>query len=290
MSRGEWHDINDQGNLLSRRTTRITLMKFLAKDYLIPFGKPLDLSSRPTEVTPYYTSKNHYQEILDKHIRELGIQQDLLYASAEYSLLLIIQGMDAAGKDGLIKHIMSGVNPQGCEVHSFKQPSTEELAHDFLWRTTKQLPGRGRIGIFNRSYYEDVLVVKVHPNFLASSGLPQQLLNEKTLWKKRYQSIVSMEDHLVNNGTRIVKIFLHLSKDEQKKRFRDRIEKTEKNWKFSQADIEERKYWNEYQEAFETCLSATSTKMAPWYVIPADDKRNARIIVSKIVVFHYSSK
>ena len=192
--------------------------------------------------------------------------------------------MDAAGKDGAVRHVMSGVNPEGCEVFSFKQPSAEELKHDFLWRSTCRLPERGRIGIFNRSYYEEVLVVRVHPELLAGQGLPQELLDAKDLWKDRYRSIVDLEKHLFCNGTRIVKIFLNLSKGEQRKRFLERIDEPDKNWKFSLADIHERKYWKHYMKASEACLNATSTRRAPWYVVPADDKENARLIVSQIVL------
>jgi PPK2 family polyphosphate:nucleotide phosphotransferase len=192
--------------------------------------------------------------------------------------------MDGAGKDGAIRHVMSGVNPEGCEVFSFKQPSAEELDHDFMWRTTCRLPERGRIGIFNRSYYEDVLVVRVHPELLRSQGLPTELCDEKTVWDGRYRSIVDLEKHLLRNGTRIVKIFLHLSEEEQRKRFLARIDEPDKNWKFSLADIHERKYWKGYVKAYEECLHATSTHHAPWYVVPADDKRNARLIVSRIVL------
>jgi len=192
--------------------------------------------------------------------------------------------MDAAGKDGSIRHVMSGVNPQGCEVFSFKQPSAEELEHDFLWRSTCRLPERGRIGIFNRSYYEEVLVVRVHPEILRNQGLPEELRDEKAIWKERYRSIADLEDHLHRNGTRIVKIFLHLSKNEQRKRFLERIDEPDKNWKFSLADIHERKYWKQYRKAYEDCLHATSTHHAPWYVVPADDKENARLIVSRIVL------
>jgi PPK2 family polyphosphate:nucleotide phosphotransferase len=192
--------------------------------------------------------------------------------------------MDAAGKDGAVRHVMSGVNPEGCEVYSFKQPSAEELEHDFLWRTTCRLPERGRIGIFNRSYYEEVLVVRVHPEILRSQRLSAELRDGKKLWKDRYRSIVDLERHLFHNSTRIVKIFLHLSRDEQRKRFLERIDEPDKNWKFSLADIHERKYWKKYMEAYEQCLSATSTHHAPWYVVPADDKENARLIVSRIVL------
>jgi PPK2 family polyphosphate:nucleotide phosphotransferase len=231
----------------------------------------------------YYKSNEQYQEILGEHIRKLSARQNLLYATNRYSLLLIFQGMDAAGKDGAIQHVMSGINPQGCEVFNFKQPSAEELEHDFLWRTTYRLPERGHIGIFNRSYYEEVLIVRVHPELLQNEGLPDELI-DKSIWKDRYHSIMDLEDHLNRNGTRIIKFFLHLSKDEQRKRFLARIDEPEKNWKFSAADIQERKYWNHYRKAYEACLSATSTKEAPWYIVPADDKENARLIVSQIIL------
>jgi len=198
--------------------------------------------------------------------------------------LLIFQAMDAAGKDGAIRNVMSGVNPQGCEVFSFKQPSTQELKHDFLWRTTRCLPERGRIGIFNRSYYEEVLVVRVHPDILRAQGLPEESLKEKHFWKERYRSIVDLEDHLHRNGTRIIKFFLHLSKHEQRERFLERIDEPDKNWKFSAADVAERKLWDHYQKAYEECLGGTSTATAPWHVVPADDKENARLIVSQIIV------
>jgi PPK2 family polyphosphate:nucleotide phosphotransferase len=192
--------------------------------------------------------------------------------------------MDAAGKDGAIRHVMSGVNPQGCEVFSFKLPSADELEHDFLWRTTCRLPERGRIGIFNRSYYEEVLIVRVHPEILRGQELPEELLDQKTIWEERYRSIVDLEDHLYRNGTRTVKVFLHLSRKEQRKRFLERIDEPDKNWKFNLADIHERKYWMQYMKAYEACLNATSTNHAPWYVVPADDKENARLVVSQIVL------
>ncbi len=210
--------------------------------------------------------------------------QQLLYASNRHAVLLIFQAMDAAGKDGAIRHVMSGVNPQGCQVFSFKHPSAAELLHDFLWRTTRDLPERGRIGIFNRSYYEEVLIVRVHPEILRSEGLPDTSLDETAVWHDRYRSIVDLERHLHGNGTRIVKFYLHLSKDEQRKRFLERIDEPEKNWKFSLADVEERKFWNHYMTAFGECLSATSTSDVPWYIVPADDKENARLIVSQIVL------
>ena len=192
--------------------------------------------------------------------------------------------MDAAGKDGAISHVLTGVNPQGCEVHSFAHPSAEELEHDFLWRTTCRLPARGRIGVFNRSYYEEVLIVRVHPEILRGEGIPDALVDKDSLWKGRYHSIVELEKHLHRNGTRIIKFFLHLSKEEQRKRLLARIDEPEKNWKFSQDDVTERKFWNQYMKAYEDCLSATSTKDAPWHVVPADDKYNARLIISHVVI------
>ena len=255
-----------------------------SKDFRVRPRAQVKLGKWPTIVKPYCGSKKRYQELLGQHVEDLSALQRLHYASNRYALLLIFQGMDAAGKDGAVRHVMSGVNPQGCEVFSFKQPSAEELEHDFLWRTTRRLPERGRIGIFNRSYYEEVLVVRVHPELLRAQGLPDDLLDEKTTWKKRYRSIVDLEKHLHRNGTRIVKIFLHLSKAEQRRRFLERIDEPDKNWKFSLSDIHERSYWKKYMLAYEACLSATSTRHAPWYVVPADDKDNARLIVSRIVL------
>src|ERR1039458_4831133 len=220
-------------------------------------------------------SKEECQEILERHAKQLETLQQLLYGSNKYALLLIFQGMDAAGKDGAIKHVMSGVNPQGCEGASFKQPSAQELDHDFLWRAQQKLPERGRIGIFNRSYYEEVLVVRVHPEILAGEGVADTPKDRKDVWEQRYRSILDMEKHLDRNGTRIVKFFLHLSKEEQRKRFLARIDEPEKNWKFSMADIHERKYWKEYATAFEEGLQATSTRHAPWYAVPADRNRRA---------------
>jgi PPK2 family polyphosphate:nucleotide phosphotransferase len=258
-------------------------MKINSKDFRVT-GKKVKLSKWPTIVKPFCKSKEEYQEALRKHVEDLSKLQQLHYASDRYALLLIFQGIDSAGKDGAIRHVMSGVNPQGCEVFSFKQPSAEELEHDFLWRTTRCLPERGRIGIFNRSYYEEVLVVRVHPEILREQGLSEELRDEKNIWEERYHSIVDSENHLYRNGTRILKFFLHLSKDEQRKRFLERIDEPDKNWKFSLADIHERKYWKDYVHAYEECLSATSTHNAPWYVVPADDKENARLIVSQIVL------
>jgi PPK2 family polyphosphate:nucleotide phosphotransferase len=264
-------------------------MKIKSKDYQVKEGEKVNLKKWPTLVKPVYQSKEQYQELLDTQVGELSELQQLQYASNRYSVLLIFQAMDAAGKDGAIKHVMSGVNPQGCQVFSFKHPSAAELEHDFLWRTTQCLPERGRIGIFNRSYYEEVLIVRVHPEILKSQGLPDGLVNEKTIWKERYRSIVDLENHLHRNGTRIIKFFLHLSEEEQRKRFLDRIDEPEKNWKFSLADIEERKFWKQYMQAYEACLSATSTKIAPWHVVPADDKENARLIVSRIILDTFKS-
>jgi len=259
-------------------------VKINSNDFRVPAGKKVNLKKWPTLIKPVYKSKMNYKKLLEEQVKELSALQHLHYASNRYALLLIFQGMDAAGKDGVIRHVMSGVNPQGCQVFSFKQPSAEELEHDFLWRTVCRLPERGRIGIFDRSYYEEVLVVHVHPEILRAQGLPDELLKEKTVWKGRYRSIVDMESHLFRNGTRIIKFFLHLSKEEQRKRFLERIDEPDKNWKFSLADIEERNLWDLYMKAYEMCLSATSTKDAPWYIVPADDKENARLIISQILL------
>ena len=259
-------------------------MKFTSKDFRVREDQQVNLKKWPSRIRPLCKSKEQYKALLDAHTDELRSLQNLLYAHNRYSLLLIFQAMDAAGKDSTIKHVMSGVNPQGCQVFSFKHPSAEELDHDFLWRTTRCLPERGRIGIFNRSYYEEVLVVRVHPEILNAQDIPDELLKEKTIWQERYHSIVDMENHLSRNGTRILKFFLHLSKNEQRKRFLARIDDPEKNWKFSLADIEERKYWKDYMHAYEACLGATSTRNAPWFVVPADDKENARLIVSRIIL------
>jgi PPK2 family polyphosphate:nucleotide phosphotransferase len=259
-------------------------MKVSSKDFRVPPGETVNLNKWPTIVKPFFKSKKEYQELLGEHVEKLSSLQQLHYASNRYALLLIFQGMDSAGKDGAIRHVMSGVNPQGCQVFSFKQPSAAELEHDFLWRTTRCLPERGRIGIFNRSYYEEVLVVRVHPEMLRSQGLSAELRDEKTIWEQRYRSIVDLESHLYRNGTRTVKFFLHLSKNEQRKRFLARIDEPDHNWKFSLADIHERKYWKQYMRAYEECLEATSTHHAPWYAVPADDKENARLIVSQVVL------
>mgnify|MGYP001545803862 CR=1 FL=1 len=259
-------------------------MKIHSDDFRVREGDDVDLKKWPTLVDPVYPSKEQYQKLLTDHVARLSSQQQLLYASDRHAILLIFQAMDAAGKDGAIKHVMSGVNPQGCQVFSFKHPSPTELEHDFLWRTTRDLPERGRIGIFNRSYYEEVLIVRVHRNILLSEGLPDAPHDDKTFWHDRYRSIFNLERHLHANGTRIVKFFLHLSKEEQRKRFLARIDDPEKNWKFSAADIEERKFWKTYRKAYEDCLGATTTSDSPWYVVPADDKENARLIVSQIIL------
>jgi PPK2 family polyphosphate:nucleotide phosphotransferase len=260
------------------------MKKLNPDDFRVQPGKNVDLDKWPTKGKPVYSSKDEYEKLLSEHIERLTEQQNLLYATNRYALLLIFQAMDAAGKDSAIKHVMSGINPQGCQVFSFKHPSTDELEHDFLWKATVRLPERGHIGIFNRSYYEEVLIVRVHREILGNEDLPQELVDKKHFWRDRYRSIKNLEDHLHRNGTRIIKFFLHLSKEEQKKRFLKRIDDPEKNWKFSADDIKERKYWNRYMKAYEECLSATSTRTAPWYVVPADDKENTGLIISRVIL------
>jgi PPK2 family polyphosphate:nucleotide phosphotransferase len=259
-------------------------IKIDSNDFRVRPGKTVNLKKWPTTVSPFFRSKKEYQEVLSEHVEKLSTLQQLHYSCNRHALLLIFQGMDAAGKDGAVRHVMSGVNPQGCQVFSFKQPSAEELEHDFLWRTTRCLPERGRIGIFNRSYYEEVLIVRVHPEILRNQGLSDKLRDPETLWEGRYRSIVGLEEHLYRSDTRIVKFFLHLSKEEQRKRFLERIDLPAKNWKLSLADIRERKYWKDYTGAYEDCIKATTTHEAPWYVVPADDKNNARLIVSQVVL------
>ena len=237
-------------------------MKVISKDFQVQEGEQVKLKKWPTLVKPIYKSKESYNKLLSEQVSELSDLQQLLYASNRHSLLLIFQAMDAAGKDGVIRHVMSGINPQGCQVFSFKHPSATELDHDFLWRTTQCLPERGRIGIFNRSYYEEVLIVRVHPEILLGQGLPDGLIDEKTIWQERYLSIVNLENHLHRNGTRVIKFFLHLSKDEQRKRFLERIDDPEKNWKFDQADIVERKFWDQYMQAYEDRFCARSSAEA----------------------------
>ncbi len=259
-------------------------MKMNIDRFRVRSGEKVRLAKRATRVAPFYKSKPHYAELLAGRVSQLRDLQDVLYASDSYAVLFIFQAMDAAGKDGAIKHVMSGLNPQGCQVFSFKHPSTEELDHDFLWRAVRNLPERGRIGIFNRSYYEDVLIVRVHPEILRSQNLPELPKDNGEVWEGRYRSISGVEKHLHRNGTRVVKIFLHLSKAEQKKRLLARLDDPTKNWKFMRSDLEERKFWGEYMEAYVDCMAATSSKESPWYVVPADDKQNARLIVSRIVL------
>jgi PPK2 family polyphosphate:nucleotide phosphotransferase len=258
------------------------------RDFKVKQGDRVKLDKWPTRVKPLYDSKSVYREMLAKQVEELSAQQQLHYAASTHSVLIVFQAMDAAGKDGAIRHVMSGINPQGCHVSSFKQPSAAELQHDFLWRTTQALPERGKIGIFNRSYYEEVLVVRVHPELAKNQGFADKSLPDH-FWEDRYRSIVDMEQHLYRNRTRTIKIFLHLSKDEQRKRFLKRIDDTSKNWKFSIADVQERKCWDQYMVAYESCLSATSTDVSPWFVVPADDKENARLIISEIVLDTFRS-
>ncbi|MDU4962346.1 MAG: ADP-polyphosphate phosphotransferase [Sporomusaceae bacterium] len=254
------------------------------KDFRVPEAEKVNLTKWPTKVKSCFSSKEEYQQLLGERVRRISALQRMLAAHGRYALLLVFQGMDAAGKDSAIRHVLSGVNPQGCQAYSFQQPSALELAHDFLWRTTCRLPERGKIGIFNRSYYEEVLIVRVHPAILAGQNLPAECLDSSKIWEDRCRSINDMEAHLYRNGTRIIKFFLHLSKDEQRKRFLERIDNPEKNWKFSRADIEEREYWGDYRDAYEQCLAATSTKAAPWHVVPADDKENARLIIAQIIL------
>jgi PPK2 family polyphosphate:nucleotide phosphotransferase len=258
--------------------------KINTRPFRVKENVTVSLADYPTRVRPLFDSKRDYQKRLAQHVQELSRLQSLLYAHDRYALLVIFQAMDAAGKDSAIKHVMSGVNPQGCQVFSFKHPSAEELEHDFLWRTTRSLPERGRIGIFNRSYYEEVLIVRVHPEIFQSEKLPAELTDGKRVWEYRYESIRDLEKHLHRNGTRIIKFFLHISKEEQRKRFLKRIDEPDKNWKFSQGDMEERKLWDRYMEAYEGCLGATSTTDSPWYIVPADDKPTARLIISQVVV------
>jgi PPK2 family polyphosphate:nucleotide phosphotransferase len=252
--------------------------------YRVEPGEKVDLAKWPTKGKPIANSKKEYEKILSEQIHRLSDCQNLLYATDRYALLLIFQAMDAAGKDSAIKHVMSGVNPQGCQVWSFKHPGPEELQHDFLWNAIRRLPERGRIGIFNRSYYEEVLIVRVHRAILDAEELPEETVAKKRFWRDRYRSIVGLENHLHGNGTRVIKFFLHLSKDEQRKRFLKRIDDPEKNWKFSADDIKERGYWKQYMTAYEECLSATSTRVAPWYIVPADDKENTGLIIARIVL------
>lgn len=259
------------------------LDKAILKSLRVPPGKRINLRKDfPTILKVKSIDKDNAKELLDAGTRRLAELQDKLYAQNHYALLVIFQALDAAGKDGTIKHVMSGLNPQGCQVYSFKAPSAEELDHGYLWRTFKALPERGRIGIFNRSHYEEVLVVRVHPEFLAKQRLPEKLKG-KGIWKRRFEEINNFEKYLVNNGTVVLKFFLHVSKEEQKRRFIERIDLPQKNWKFSPSDLHERAFFDDYLDAFEDCFNHTSTSWAPWYVIPADSKPLARVAVADIM-------
>ncbi len=252
--------------------------------FLVPeFGK-VDLKDHPTDYTGDYKDKSEARDDLAKNIEKMAELQDVLYAQNVHSLLVVIQAMDAAGKDSVIKHVMSGVNPQGCQVKAFKVPSAEERDHDFLWRSQLALPARGMIGIFNRSHYEEVLVVRVHKEFLESEQLPDKVKHDPDIWKKRFQQIRDWEDMLAANGTHVIKFFLHVSKDEQKQRFLDRIEQPDKNWKFNSGDAKERAFWKDYMDAYCDAMESTSTKQSPWYIIPADRKWFTRLAVSEIIV------
>lgn len=253
------------------------------KKFLVPEGKKLNLKNHQTDFTGDFTDKKEAAEHLTTNIERLSKLQDTLYAQNTHAILLVFQAMDAAGKDSAIKHVMSGVNPQGCEVTSFKQPSHEELDHDYLWRAMKALPARGKIGIFNRSYYEEVLVVRVHPQILQNQQLPEKIKSDKNIWKNRYRQIRNFEDYLTENGTVILKFFLNVSKDEQKKRFLKRINEPEKNWKFAAGDVKERAFWDDYMKAYSDAIEATSTKNAPWHIVPADNKWFTRAAVSEII-------
>ena len=259
-------------------------MQMKTSDIRVKPGETVDLKKWPTSVPPVYASKRDYNDLLDGHVAKLSDLQEKLFATNKHAVLVILQAMDAAGKDGAIKHVMSGVNPQGCDVTSFRHPSAAELEHDFLWRTTRDLPARGKIGIFNRSYYEEVLIVRVDPSILEAEAVPDGAEIDGKIWRERYKSITGFEDHMHRNGTRIVKIFLHDSKSEQKKRLLERIDDPKKNWKISASDLEARKHWKKYRHAYETCIAATSTTHAPWYVVPADDKLTARLYVSQIIL------
>ena len=252
--------------------------------FLAQAGKKLNLKDYPTDFTGDYKEKKDAEKDLQKNIKRLAELQDVLYAQNIHALLIIFQAMDAAGKDSTIEHVMSGINPQGCQVVSFKQPSAEELDHDFLWRCAIATPERGRIGIFNRSHYEEVIVVRVHPQVLQAQQLPDEIKNDKNIWKNRYRQIKNFEETLAENGIHTVKFFLHVSKEEQKKRFLARIDEPDKNWKFSAGDVKERELWDDYMNAYRDAIEATSTEKAPWYIIPADKKWFMRLAVSEIIV------
>ena len=258
-------------------------MKIATRDYLVRKGMQVRLAKWPTRVEPAYDTKKSYQKLLQKHVERLSDLQELLYASNRHSLLLVFQGMDTSGKDGVIKHVMSGINPQGCQVTSFKHPSATELEHDFLWRTAQALPERGNIGIFNRSHYEECLVVRVHPEILVKQKLPSKLVT-KDIWRERFEDIAAFERHLARNGTVILKFFLNVSKEEQRERFLDRLEQPAKNWKFNMGDIAERELWAKYQAAYQDMIRHTSTHHAPWRIVPADHKWFARVVIGSTIV------
>ncbi len=259
-------------------------MKIDSNIFRLSPNDKVDLMERPTTIERLFESEKEYKKILESHVEDLSSLQRLHYVANHCALLLIFQGMDTAGKDGAIQHVMSGVNPQGVKVWSFKEPSAEELQHDFLWRTSLHLPERGQIAIYNRSYYEEVVVVRVYPDVLRKQELPEQLFDEKTIWTDRYRSISNFEEHLHRNGTHVIKIFLHISKDEQAKRLRERIDSVEKNWKVNNSDFYNRDFWESYMKAYEDCLNATSSEHSPWFIVPADNKKNARLIVSQVVL------
>lgn len=262
--------------------------KIDTQSFRIDGSRPFQIAEVPTEIDRFYKKKKEYKKLLEEFRDEIDELQNMMYAHDRYALLLIFQAMDAAGKDGTIRHVMSGVNPHGVDVHSFKRPSQRELDHNFLWRTTYRMPLRGHIGIFNRSYYEEVLVVRVHPHILTESQrIPREHVADlDRVWQERYEDIRNLELHCHRNGIHVVKFFLNLSKEEQRKRFLSRIERPAKNWKFSEADVKERGYWDKYMEAYEACINATASPHAPWYVVPADDKKNMRLIVSQVILDH----
>ncbi len=260
------------------------MSKIKPKHFRAKPGKPVDLAAWPTRIDPPCESKAEANAMIAQHAASLSALQEKLYASRDHALLIILQGMDTAGKDGVIRHVLSGIDPEGCDVTSFKSPTEAEQLHDFLWRASAALPARGVIGIFNRSYYEETLVVRVHPQDLVAEGDSAKLAHRKRFWRQRYRSILDFEAHLTRNGTRIVKIFLHLSKEEQRQRLLARIDEPQKTWKLSPSDIAERRFWDLYQRAYEECLSTASSREAPWHIVPADDKESARLIVSQIIL------
>jgi len=259
--------------------------KTFSKEFSVGDGDKFKLKDYKTTADFDFdpTDKNLIQETLQLGISAMATMQDILYAQDNWSLLIVFQAMDAAGKDGAIKHVMSGVNPQGCQVSSFKAPSSEDLDHDFLWRCQKHLPERGKIGIFNRSYYEEVLVVRVHEAILQAQKIPEKFI-DKNIWKERFEDIRNFEKYLHRNGTVVIKFFLHVSKDEQKKRFIDRVDDPDKNWKFSSSDAKEREYWDDYMDAYEDLIKHTSTEKSPWYIVPADNKNFARIVIASAII------